>query len=471
MSSATIEDASSNIIDVIVDVDDLPTLHTTPVKPPKPSNLQLSPIPELLTSRTKNSTLSPSKSLLIPTLIPKHPSSQLSNLLPTILKRLDDLESENHALKKNYQKLTFEFDQYKFSTTQRIQKLQSEFNTYKLESSAKFKSLQHDLQTCKSHYTALKSEHDEFKELTESRYKADQQYSRRNSILIHNLRNVPANCHGSSFSQYVAHQINRLLPHLAVQVRGHHISASHPLNHENLRSPIVVRFVNRDQRNDIYRAREYVTDQHAYITEHLISDNQQILTAAQHASSYKDAWSHQGKVYMKIKGNTKRISSVDEVPPKPAEASNPSHDRPSTSKMNVGSEPRNRSYTKTKIPQHPPHLRQFLHSDRQSLVRQHPQQAPIRNHNMNVRSRNFYNSRSNYWSPPSNSGNSMNNHPHQNQSYNRDFSRNEPPPFRTHPNRNNASNRHFRNDSGFEHNIDYRYRSNSGAPFTPQWVY
>ena len=218
--------------------------------------------------------------------------------IPIILNRLTVVENENTVLKDNFAKLQSESDAYKSEYI----KLQHDFTALKQQSESEYKGLQSELTT--------------FKVKCEGRHNDDAQYSRRNSLLLKKLRNVPKNCHGTNFSKFVASEINRLLPELSMSVTHHHIDASHPLNNENMNSPIVVKFVSRDLRNEIYNARNFITDPHVTISEHLTPQNHTLLTKAQDATSYEDAWSNQGKIYMKLEGSTKRVNSLSDIPPK-----------------------------------------------------------------------------------------------------------------------------------------------------------
>ena len=218
--------------------------------------------------------------------------------IPIILNRLTVVENENTVLKDNFAKLQSESDAYKSEYI----KLQHDFTALKQQSESEYKGLQSELTT--------------FKVKCEGRHNDDAQYSRRNSLLLKKLRNVPKNCHGTNFSKFVAREINRLLPELSMSVTHHHIDASHPLNNENMNSPIVVKFVSRDLRNEIYNARNFITDPHVTISEHLTPQNHTLLTKAQDATSYEDAWSNQGKIYMKLEGSTKRVNSLSDIPPK-----------------------------------------------------------------------------------------------------------------------------------------------------------
>ena len=73
------------------------------------------------------------------------------------------------------------------------------------------------------------------------------QWLRRPSLVFHGLPNVPVKKRGTSFSKYVAYQVNRLLPNLPERVTYKDIHASHPLG-----KAVLARFQRRDLKNEIY---------------------------------------------------------------------------------------------------------------------------------------------------------------------------------------------------------------------------
>ena len=87
----------------------------------------------------------------------------------------------------------------------------------------------------------IKSEFTSFQVKCEENFNDGFQYSRRNCFVLEKLRNLPRNCHGTEFSKRVSEEINRLLPHLSTPVSHHDIDTSHPLNHEDINSAVIVK--------------------------------------------------------------------------------------------------------------------------------------------------------------------------------------------------------------------------------------
>ena len=317
-------------------------------------SLQMSAVPSLY-STPNSSNLSPCKTFLLPTLLPatdlpnlnstfeevtntivKTPptinasqptvcglneleTASLLSSIPAILKRLNDVEEENKCLKQRVNNLETEYQSFKNDSVSKHDHLLAEITTLKEEQAVSHNELQADISSIKTAHepnlSQLTNQFKTFRETCEESLKAGKQYSMRNSLIFKHLSNVPANCHGSAFSEYMAKEINSLLPHLTIPVSYHHIDTSHPLNNNNLQGPVVVKFLRRDQRNEIYDARHYVTDARVMISEHLIPSNQNLLNDARAATSFDDAWSNQGKIYMKCNGRTKRVVKKTDIPP------------------------------------------------------------------------------------------------------------------------------------------------------------
>ena len=81
------------------------------------------------------------------------------------------------------------------------------------------------------------------------------------NLLIHNVTDMPVNysngkvIKGLRFSNWVAGKLNSLFPSLPIRITAEEISVSHPLRLKNKLSKqnvIVVRFVRRDVRNEIF---------------------------------------------------------------------------------------------------------------------------------------------------------------------------------------------------------------------------
>lgn len=164
-------------------------------------------------------------------------------------------------------------------------------------------------------HTTLQNEFADYRKSNEVRWNNGEQYTRKNSLLLHRVKNVPTRVNGTKFSMFVARTLSKLFPKFPLS--HHDIDTSHILYYEfegDFRWPvIVVKFVNRDLRNDIrddFILRDF-SHSSFRITEHLTSENRSLLNTA--TNSCDEAWSDQGKLYASIKGKTVPFSKVDDL--------------------------------------------------------------------------------------------------------------------------------------------------------------
>ena len=128
----------------------------------------------------------------------------------------------------------------------------------------------------------------------------NEQYTKIENLLIHGLTGVP-NYKGYLFSTWVADMINMLIPNLDFAISPEHISISHPLrNNDEMTKVVIVRFVNRDVRNEIFYKKKWITNSNVYITEHLTKRNLDLLKKTKALVGPKNAWSSQTKLFCKV---------------------------------------------------------------------------------------------------------------------------------------------------------------------------
>ena len=140
------------------------------------------------------------------------------------------------------------------------------------------------------------------------------QYLKRDNLLLHKF-NLPKNRNMSSleFCHFIAQQINYFLPQLAVPVSWEHISDAHPLRTKSRKSNvIVVRFCNRNIRNEIYNNREFLRNG-LLITEHLTEENLQVLYKAKELFGYNNVFTEKCMIFITVNGKSKRVRSIQDV--------------------------------------------------------------------------------------------------------------------------------------------------------------
>ena len=81
-----------------------------------------------------------------------------------------------------------------------------------------------------------------------------EQYGRLYNLVLDNVYNVPVHLKGMRFSLYIVYLLNRLFwPHLTRPVLPADIDKAHPLyRKQNGKSVLIVRFVNRDIRDELF---------------------------------------------------------------------------------------------------------------------------------------------------------------------------------------------------------------------------
>ena len=193
--------------------------------------------------------------------------------------------------------------------TKRLNKLENEHTVLKSENT----ELKNKYAILETENTNLKSELTSFRVECSVRFNQGEQYSRKNCLCVHKLLNVPTNVHGTEFSKFSAKEMNKLFEHLPfdLAMTHHDIDASHILYYEyegRKRYPvIVIKFINRDLRNDIFNFRDVLNRHHTVVSEHLTVDNRKLLEAARNHPGSDDAYSEQCKVFAVANGRKQMI--------------------------------------------------------------------------------------------------------------------------------------------------------------------
>ena len=197
---------------------------------------------------------------LFPFNLNKEEFGALIACIPTLNERCSDLESKFSSMQVNYSNL----ENKHVLLENKYSELDGKYSSILKENSLLKKQLE-------SHsYTSHKN------------INKVNQYSRRNNLCAHRLRNVPTNLHGTKFSKYVAAELRRNIPGLTISHED--IDTSHVLFYEsvgNLSLPVVViKFVNRDLRNDIFHYGKNESS-NIFFTEHLTVDNRKLFEEVQ----------------------------------------------------------------------------------------------------------------------------------------------------------------------------------------------
>ena len=124
-----------------------------------------------------------------------------------------------------------------------------------------------------------------------------EQYSRSNCLIFHgtDIDTDLANC---EFVNEVTILFNDKLS-LDQEIESEDIDIAYPFpkNKKN-EHPVIVKFVQRSQRNNIYEKKSKLTRSGISITEPLTKRRLQILKHAQNTFDFKNAWSNNGKFFL-----------------------------------------------------------------------------------------------------------------------------------------------------------------------------
>ena len=142
-----------------------------------------------------------------------------------------------------------------------------------------------------------------------------EQYSRSNCLILHGT-DIDTDLAYCEFLNEVTILFNDMLS-LDQEVESEDIDIAHPLpkNKKNEHS-IIVKFVQRSLRNNIYEKKSKLTGSGISITESLTKRRLQILKHAQNTFGFKNAWFNNGKFFRSNRGKRhwiKNMSDVDDL--------------------------------------------------------------------------------------------------------------------------------------------------------------
>ena len=192
-----------------------------------------------------------------------------------------------------------------------------------LESNFSDLSSKHTILECqfsdlKKENVTLKSNLSSNSSSTEKNHNNLAQYTRRNSLKAHRLKNVPTWLSGTDFSKWVAIELNKLMP--GIEISYQDIDTSHFLYYEyqgRKRYPVVIiKFIRRDLRNDILKRcgqDGYLDNSDVYFTDHLTVSNRKLLESAQ--DKYGQVWTDQCRIFVNSSGKKKEITEESDLFP------------------------------------------------------------------------------------------------------------------------------------------------------------
>ena len=142
------------------------------------------------------------------------------------------------------------------------------------------------------------------------------QYGKKNSLIINKLEDIPAKTYGLAFSKYVLNKLQQLLPSIADKIRIEDIDVSHPLpNTKKNKTRVIVKFVRRDIKNLVFFAKRELKNcpLKVTITEHLSQYNLWLLEKAREMVPFRDTWTSQCVVYALVHGKKVSIKGTNDL--------------------------------------------------------------------------------------------------------------------------------------------------------------
>ena len=126
----------------------------------------------------------------------------------------------------------------------------------------------------------------------------DEQYGRLYNLILRHVKHVPYKLKGHRFSLWVVNLLNKLLGrYLFRPIMPNDIDKSHPLFKEaHGKYTLIVRFVIRDVRDDIFYNKHHLNHTNIVIDENLTEANKKLLKAAQAKLGKSCVKSDQGKI-------------------------------------------------------------------------------------------------------------------------------------------------------------------------------
>ena len=149
------------------------------------------------------------------------------------------------------------------------------------------------------------------KEIKQIRTKSEgnDQYPRKNNLLLDNFR-LPywarrKDCDGFALACYVAHWLNKFLPMLSTPITPHNIDITHPLmNNSKGQTRLIIRFLNRHVRHNVFANREALLQHGISVSEHLTQENLALQRKAEAIVGESNVWSHDCKLFAFSQGKT-----------------------------------------------------------------------------------------------------------------------------------------------------------------------
>ena len=123
-----------------------------------------------------------------------------------------------------------------------------------------------------------------------------EQYSRSNCLIVHGCRDIPKEGKHLETEQYICNTLNNHLT-LESPLQVSDLDIAHVIPAKK-GTPIIIKFLRRYQRNEIYAKKRFLKNTGITITESLTKRRLQLLDAARLAFGNHSCWTLKGEVYV-----------------------------------------------------------------------------------------------------------------------------------------------------------------------------
>ena len=137
-----------------------------------------------------------------------------------------------------------------------------------------------------------------------------EQYSRRNCLILHgiNIQNLP-NCH-DNYSKFLEVLLSIINQRLGLHLSKNVIDIALPLpKARNGKVPIIIKFLRRSDRNNIFRKKKMLAGSGLALTESLTKMRLALFTETQSFIGKDKVWTFNGTVYCEINSKREAIHS------------------------------------------------------------------------------------------------------------------------------------------------------------------
>ncbi|KAL1449425.1 hypothetical protein WDU94_001934 [Cyamophila willieti] len=139
-----------------------------------------------------------------------------------------------------------------------------------------------------------------------------EQYSRRNCLLIHGVREEDG---AQTEDECVAMALQIFNANMQIAVNGSSIDRAHRIGKKNPKKnrPIIVKFVSYYHRRLVFSQKSRLKSSGIYITESLTKENFKILNEAKQIYSMNNVWTNDGRILIKDGARIHTVTSSKEL--------------------------------------------------------------------------------------------------------------------------------------------------------------